>query len=192
MTKHIMVDLETMGTGSFAPIIALGATWFDPNVFDKKVFSSFEARISLKSNAEVGLVPDASTIDWWMGNARDDARRALNQQEPKELPDVLEGFTQWVHDIAQDEATIVGSTPDVTVWGNGATFDNVILTNAYGRCGMERPWSYRGDCCFRTLRAMAPGVKTVEYGVGHRALHDAISQALTMKKIVKKLKLVIP
>ena len=186
MTKHIMVDLETMGTGSFAPIISLGATLFDPNVYDKKVISSFEARISLKSNATFGLISEADTIDWWMENTRDDARRELNKQEKLDLVDVLHGFRQWVSDTEE-------GYDEVAVWGNGVTFDNGILSNAYGRCDMARPWSYKGDRCFRTMKNLVgPNFKPVQYGTPHRSLHDAISQAFTLKKIVKKLGLVIP
>ena len=30
MTTHVMIDLETMGTGSYAAIISIGAVKFDP------------------------------------------------------------------------------------------------------------------------------------------------------------------
>lgn len=29
--NHLMVDLETMGNGPYAPVISIGAVFFDPN-----------------------------------------------------------------------------------------------------------------------------------------------------------------
>ncbi len=30
--NHLMVDLETMGNGPYAPVISIGAVFFDPNI----------------------------------------------------------------------------------------------------------------------------------------------------------------
>ena len=32
--NHLMVDLETMGNGPYAPVISIGAVFFDPNIQD--------------------------------------------------------------------------------------------------------------------------------------------------------------
>lgn len=68
----------------------------------------------------------------------------------------------------------------VKVWGNGANFDNVILTESYRACLVARPWGTFDDACFRTLKNLgrdlgiaAPAFK----GVKHNALDDAKHQA---------------
>jgi hypothetical protein len=108
---------------------------------------------------------------FWMQQS-DDARFALLKGDP--INEVLDGFAEWL----ADWDVIDG------VWGNGATFDNVLLTETYLRARRDRPWSYRADRCFRTAKAMSPHVEPPEFeGIEHHALHDAIWQAQFQIKI---------
>ncbi len=65
----------------------------------------------------------------------------------------------------------------VKIWGNGADFDNVILTSAYKRNDLELPWRYTNNRCYRTLKSLYPEIKLERSGTHHNALDDAISQA---------------
>jgi hypothetical protein len=112
---------------------------------------------------------DAGTVMWWMRQS-DEARKAI--YEPKlpagKLRDVLLEFTDWYTHTAMGGA----------VWGNGATFDNVILRNAFTAVGLDTPWRYIDDRCFRTLRSLYPNAEIPKIkGVAHHALDDAIWQA---------------
>jgi len=173
MTTHIMVDLETMGTGNEAAIVSIGAVKFDP--MGAGVDDAFYVGVSLASSTAYGLKLDAGTVLWWMDKERDTARRALLASDFVDLPSALEGFGMWLGEKS------------LPVWGNGATFDNVILRNAYAKVGLDCPWSYRDDRCFRTLKNLAPGVESPEVGMLHQALDDATAQALHMQQIVKHL-----
>lgn len=163
----VMIDCETMGNGSKAAIIAIGAVKFDPKL--KRIHDRFYSRVDLQSCLDVGLEVTAGTIMWWLEQS--DVARAEFKGVLPPLKKALEGFSAWMN------RQMSPTEKAHTVWGNGATFDNVILTNAYNALKMERPWSYKGDRCYRTVRAMYPDVKFKDHGVKHRADHDAEAQA---------------
>jgi len=63
------------------------------------------------------------------------------------------------------------------MWGNGASFDNVILSETYLRLGMKAPWPFWKNKCYRTAKGMYPAVEINRSGTHHNALDDARSQA---------------
>ena len=63
------------------------------------------------------------------------------------------------------------------MWGNGATFDNVILANAYRGAGLPVPWKFWNDKCYRTIKGFFPQIKLQRIGTHHNAQDDAESQA---------------
>jgi exodeoxyribonuclease VIII len=172
-----MLDLETMGNGPNAAIVSLGAVRFCLRKLE--LLDEFYEVISLASSQSLGGTIDASTVMWWLQQASE-AQQALyasNLTPPRTLPEVLQKFTAWVG----------GNRNEVAVWGNGATFDNVILHSAYKACGHREPWTYKNDLCFRTLRRLFPTHYTPQ-GVKHNALDDARNQAQTVLKVVDMLR----
>jgi exodeoxyribonuclease VIII len=91
------------------------------------------------------------------------------------LPKALAEFSAWYNLNAFG----------LPVWGNGATFDNVILSNAYKAAGLERPWGRFGDRCYRTLKNLHPDVKMHRIGEHHHALADAVTQGLHLVDIFR-------
>jgi hypothetical protein len=179
-----MIDLETLGKGSHAAIWTIGAVKFDPNFAAQSAeylimqTQRFHVRISIDSSFRVGRA-DASTVEWWMQSSQDIARhRIFEEMGAIDIVEALDGFKQWFGD-------------DKPVWGNGATFDNVILSNAFHTCNIERPWSFRNDRCYRTLKSLAPELKSIDVGVAHGALDDALAQAWHLQQIVKHLDLTL-
>lgn len=182
MRNHVMLDIETFGKNSHAAIVSLGAVKFDPHdeAVDPSVENTFYYRVSLESSLRAGLLVDASTIDWWMHADRDSARRVLYSETAHSIAVVLDEFYKWMSDRS-----------DYRVWGNSAAFDNVIVSNAYEAIGRERPWNFRNDRCFRTLKALAGNIRKPEtFGIGHHALHDAISQAIYVQAVAKQTEMV--
>lgn len=161
---NVMLDLETMGNGPDAAIVAIGAVEFDPTEY--VLGRTFYCNVDLESAVAGGGIMDASTVQWWL-RQDEAARRGLFNDAWQIFP-ALNKFSDWMGCIDSEE---------VKVWGNGATFDNVILSQAYKRTGLHRPWSHRGDRCYRTLKALRPEIKFNRTGVHHNALDDAISQA---------------
>lgn len=173
MTQHVMVDLETMGTGNEAAIVSIGAVKFDP--MGGGIDDALYVGVSLASSVAFGLKIDPDTVLWWLDKERDTARKALLASDFVDLPTALEGLAMWIGDKS------------VPVWGNGATFDNVILRNAYQKVGLSCPWSYRDDRCYRTFKNLAPDIECPTFGLLHQALDDATAQAQHMQLIVKAL-----
>lgn len=158
--RDAMVDLETMGNGPTAAIIAVGAVQFDPVA--GVLGDEFYAVVDLASSVAAGLRIEPATVLWWLGQS-DEARAAV-AMPGRLLADVLRDFAEWLPAGAR-------------VWGNGAGFDNVVLASAYRALGMPVPWHYRDDRCYRTLCALNPDVGYARSGTAHNALHDARSQA---------------
>lgn len=157
-----MVDLETLGNGSNAVIVSIGAVEFD----NLGVGREFYALIDPQSCVDIGMQIDASTVLWWMKQP-DDARKALTAGGHVPIKEALFAFTNWMREV---EAAYV--------WGNGATFDNVILANAYRKADIPQPWKYYNDRCYRTLKNLYPTVEQpADIGTAHNALDDAKWQA---------------
>jgi hypothetical protein len=120
--------------------------------------------------AEWGRTISGDTVSWWMKQS-ELARSVINDKDAIKLPEALEKFSQWCGDS------------NTEMWGNGADFDCVILSNAYYGCGLKKPWSYSNNRCYRTLKNLGikldsgEGISRTEMGEHHNALADAKYQA---------------
>lgn len=182
--NNIMLDLETMGKGSNAAIVSIGAVFFNP--LTGELGEEFYERIWLESAAKHGEL-DASTVAWWLGQS-DEARAEINHNDSVGLNEAIRGFSEFVINNTK------GSFIDTRVWGNGCTFDNVIIANAYKQLHLQKPWSYAGDMDVRTIVEL--GRKLLNFdpkkdmpfeGEKHNALADAIHQAKYVSAIYQKL-----
>jgi len=162
--RHIMLDLETMGTGPTAAIVAIGAVSFEPGVLG----GTYYCTVDLRSSVKHGGVIDPDTVLWWLAQS-EEARGYITEGTLVSLPEALDTFSRWLKVMVPDG--------DAFVWGSGAAFDNVVLAAAYRSCGVELPWSYKRDRCYRTLRYLHPDIKANPYGTEHNALDDAVYQA---------------
>ncbi|HFO9502535.1 TPA: RecE family exodeoxyribonuclease, partial [Escherichia coli] len=72
---HLMIDLETMGKNPDAPIISIGAIFFDPQTGD--MGPEFSKTIDLET---AGGVIDRDTIKWWLKQSRE-AQSAIMTDE---------------------------------------------------------------------------------------------------------------
>lgn len=181
---HVMLDLETMGNSSTAAIVAIGAVVFNEEGFPTPA-REFYATVDLESSVREGMSVDASTVYWWLQQS-EEARKALLAPDKYSLPSALGAFARFIRECPE-----YTKDREVCVWGNGATFDNVILSNAYKLCEMQRPWSYQGDRCYRTVRNLAPRITVESVGVAHNALDDAKYQANVLIAIARELNIVL-
>jgi exodeoxyribonuclease VIII len=165
-----MLDLETMGNGSNSAIIAIGAVRFDKDVTDK-----FYINVSLESSVNRGLEMDADTVMWWMKQSNE-ARSAFIGKKGEYLKVALQKFTDFVEKVPFD----------ALMWGNGAGFDNVILSNAYKKCRIGQPWAFWNDRCYRTVKNLNQNIKMDRVGTLHNALDDAESQAVHLMNILNR------
>lgn len=77
IVTDVMLDLETMGQGPDAAIVAIGAVSFDLEA--GKLGSEFYTVVDLTSSVEAGGKMDPSTVLWWLQQseqARSELKRA--------------------------------------------------------------------------------------------------------------------
>lgn len=178
--RHVMVDIETLGTEPFAPLLSIGACRFnmEPEMlpFSDPENDLFYQAITLESCLDVGLKPSAGTTLWWMGQSKE-AQQVFNDPQAVGLPVALDAFTDWLN-----------SQPD-EIWGNSARFDLGLLSAAYRACGKLVPWSHLRERCYRTMKSLpkVSDIKLVREGTYHNALDDAISQARHLRAVMAAL-----
>ena len=175
---HLMIDLETMGKNPDAPIISIGAIFFDPQTGD--MGPEFSKTIDLET---AGGVIDRDTIKWWLKQSREAQSAIMTDEIP--LDDALLQLREF---IAENSGEFF-----VQVWGNGANFDNTILRRSYERQGIPCPWRYCNDRDVRTIVELG---KAIDFdartaipfeGERHNALDDARYQAKYVSAIWQKL-----
>lgn len=174
---EIMLDLETMGKGPRAAITQIGAVAFD--TYTDSILERFQVHVDMESSVRCGGELDPSTVTWWLGQS-DEARRAFSPNVLKtDIREALAAFSRFLraHECEAGEG--------LPVWGNGASFDNVILRSAYERIEMQAPWHFWQDRCYRTIKALRKDVTFEHVGVRHRAVDDAEAQALHLLEILK-------
>ena len=182
--QNVMLDLETMGVGPRAAIISIGAIEFDPAT--QKLGRTFYQNVDLASSVACGGEMDADTVMWWVQQSAG-ARLALKSTLAVDLKTALEKFAQW---LSHCEVSYPFVEKNPLLWGNGSDFDNVVLASAYDACGLERPWSFRNNRCYRTLKNLFPDKKLFPPvgGTAHNALDDARWQAQHLLNIFASLK----
>lgn len=181
---HLMVDLETMGSGPDAPIVSIGAVYFDPSTGNTG--AEFYQVVSLESSMSFGMKPDASTIQWWLKQSSE-ARSAILVDEALGLRETLELLADF---IAENAAN---GSHTVQLWGNGCSFDNVILRRAYALT--ETPFSvpFWNDRDVRTMVELGksvginPRFDIPFEGDMHNALSDARHQVKYVSAIWQRL-----
>jgi exodeoxyribonuclease VIII len=184
--QHVMLDLETMGTGPSAAVVAIGAIAFDLTDTGGTMGPTFYQTIGLANAMASGGQVDAGTVLWWLRQS-DEARAVFQQGQDGDATEhawVLVRFAEYMSNLGTDPQR-------VRVWGNGASFDNVILACAYRRAGLALPWNNFNDRCYRTIKAMQPDVKLQRTGTHHHALDDAIAQARHLIQLLRGVDAVI-
>ena len=183
--KNIMLDLETMGNNSNSVIVSIGAVPFDIETgeFDRKL--SFYEKIDIDSCLKAGLKVDGSTIYWWLNQSKKAQEELLLYKRP--LSDVLTEFTNWINGIY----ALNNNKNDINIWGNGATFDIVILANAYRALDRNFPWNYHHERDVRTLVSFAPEIKDkvikLTKILEHHPIDDCVLQIKYVSEIWNKL-----
>lgn len=175
---HLMIDLETMGKNPDAPIISIGAIFFDPQTGD--MGPEFSKTIDLDT---AGGVIDRDVIKWWLKQSREAQSAIMTDEIP--LDDALLQLREFIDENSGEFF--------VQVWGNGANFDNTILRRSYERQGIPCPWRYYNDRDVRTIVELG---KAIDFdartaipfeGERHNALDDARYQAKYVSVIWQKL-----
>lgn len=155
---HVMLDLETADSRPTAAIVSIGAVIFHGDGTGRE----FYAAVDLQSSLDAGCTKSEATLAWWAQQS-EAARAVFTDPARVSLAVALQALASFID-------------PQARVWGNGASFDNAIMANAYAAMGMPLPWKFWNDRCYRTVSAIAP-TRRQQGGTHHNALDDAKSQA---------------
>ncbi len=184
MFTHLMMDLETMGKKPGAPIVSVGAVFFDPA--SGLTGAEYYQVINLESSMSFGARPDASTILWWLKQSPE-ARSAIVVDDTVGLVEALEQLLDF---IAENAAN---GSKNVQLWGNGSSFDCSLLEAAFELADTPFPiphWNYRD---VRTVVELGKAVGlNARYdipfeGDQHNALADARHQVKYVSAIWQRL-----
>jgi len=166
---HAMVDLETLSLASNASIISIGAVLWDIETGEIK--RRFYANVDPTQKFSEGLDINPGTVMWWLQQS-DQARGAFLEHTPVNLKAALIELGLFI--------------PQKTkVWSH-ATFDSVVLSNAYKQLGLATSWSFRDVMDIRTLTSLFKALGKADHNelpqrpeklVLHNALADAEWQA---------------
>ncbi|MCT7633891.1 3'-5' exonuclease [Aliarcobacter butzleri] len=166
--NHIMIDIETLGTNSNALVVSISAVIFDMS--SNAIGDTFEVGLNEQQQLEKGAIIDQSTVDWW-DKQSDEAKTMLNRLQKIDVEFALNEFNNWIKNN-------FSAPSKIKLWGNGATFDNVIVRNLFERHGIDFIIPYYADKDVRTLAYVAK-VNTFSYkfeGVKHYGIDDCMHQ----------------
>lgn len=162
--KHCMIDIETLGNGSDAAIIQIGAVTSDGE--------QWESTIKFSSAMKHGVV-DPHTLKWWMNQSSEAVSSVSSGTDT--LEDALEGLHNFIK-----------STGSKYFWAH-ATFDFPILNNAFNSTGVKNPIHFRMTRDLRTIEHFFG--KKIDWeereGTHHTALDDARFQIKHLEKMLE-------
>ncbi|TNI81191.1 hypothetical protein CF116_09400 [Aeromonas veronii] len=180
-----VVDLETLGKGPRAVIGEIGVVIVD--VEQLVAVDEFYCRVSLHQPRQ----RDEIIMSWWDQQRIDSPQAWLEMFKNTDrlcLADALDALKDFL-------ARHFPRALAVELMGNGPEFDNVILEDAYSQCGIELPWSFRGNQSLRTVVLMGrllldidPKFQIEFEGIRHHALHDARHEATYLISILRPFK----
>lgn len=166
--NHLMIDLETLGTSSNAVVVSISAVVFDMSTGE--IGEEFEIGLDKDQQLLKGGVIDEDTVNWWAEQS-DEAKAELERLVKIDVDEALNSFATWLKNQFK-------APSKVKMWGNGATFDNVIVRNLFERHGIKIPIPYYCDKDVRTLTYLTKTQpKKYEFtGVKHRGIDDCKHQ----------------
>ena len=185
---NVVLDLETLGTSEDAAIIQIGCAvmYQDHYYIPENCPEEFEVTIKYEdcTNGEFALSED--TMLWWEKQDPTTKQYVFSGQES--YLDAFDLFTWWVQNLKSNGA-------EIAVWGNGADFDNRLLSYSLNSLGFRDVWKYTNNRCLRTLKNLFPPVEPpfqLPRLIGekaHTALGDARYEARILGIIKNKYKL---
>lgn len=200
---NVMIDIETMGHGAGAPILAVGLVPFQvhpercelaPAAEHVEIRCSLRAQVSFydeEGTEHMNAVVDPDTVEWWL--SQDKAAQAALLREPRH-----DHPARFLHAVAEAIRTINPRTDDLYVWAKPPQYDLVSLRGAMMRLGVGVPWSARNEQDGRTiLRAARAAMQSGQDGwqevlevaptLEHSAVADAVEQAEQVVRFYRRL-----
>lgn len=171
------IDLESLSTEPDAALLSIGIVAFDRHT--GAVIDRFYAAIRWADAMCSGHVSD-DTVAWW-GCQSDTARAQFFSPDALPTVDALAAANLWLMRYGPAKSRLM--------WGNGSTFDCVVLEQAFKRFHFTTPWMFWSTRDMRTVVDLA-GYRKGDIpfeGTEHNALDDATHQAIVISHCIKRL-----
>ena len=173
MTKHLMIDMETIAVSPKATVLSLGAVHFNP--WGNGYGDSIYFKINLDDQDKLGREVDPNTLEWWSKQDPAIMEEAFSEHGRIPLVDAMNQFHKFAWGCDN-------------FWSHGATFDLVIIEDIYKQLGKPLPWNFWQLRDTRTLFDLGFD-PDMPKNSKHDALQDAIRQAIGVQNIYTKLKI---
>lgn len=185
MARQAVVDIETLSTTNQAVVTRIGMVAFNRRELLEEEFIEYSMTLDVQEQINNGRVIDAGTLQFWFEQDKEVREKNVicsPQQEP--VLAVIDNLVEWIMMYSITH-----------LWGNGSSFDNIILKSLFHSFGMRWPFAYDADRDLRTLFALADvvprhvsedKVRTKDLK-SHDALDDAKKEARMLSYALRKL-----
>lgn len=174
----LVLDIETTDTRPTARVLAIGIALVDTRT--RATVAIDNIRIDLHEQAFRSQSDE--TMAFWSSQPVATLFEAFFAKPRLHPVDALNALSK----VAEEYAACGG----LTVWGNGSSFDLVILEDLYRHFGCRVPWTHRQHRDLRTLYELA-GVKVSDVDraglTSHVAVYDALAEARAMVRALDTL-----
>lgn len=170
MTKHMVVDIETLGIQLGSPLLSIGAVCGTRTFY--VVISPTQGQV------------DMNTFNWWHSDqvsqeAKDHVFRLNPLIRRQPLSYALKSFKHFLFECGAS-----------FMWGCSPDFDFGHLAHWYKEVGLEVPWEFWQLRDIRTIRGfLSPEEKAAVEDktlIKHIAIDDAIQEQLYLKAFLQK------
>lgn len=164
--RHLMIDIETLGTKPGSVITQIAAVQFDLKT--GKLGETFNEKISIQSCLNIGLQVDEGSLEFWSEQPQGNFNNLF--KNTRNISEVLYLFRVFVNSLKPS---------DLEVWGNSNRFDLGILENAYNKINQDKPWNFRNERDVRTLVSFNPSIKEKHIkSANNYNKHDALDDCM--------------
>jgi len=175
--KHIMIDLETLGVGHNVPILEIGLTMFHlpanglPPLHLNMASKQIDVDI-MDVMFRTGFCPQPDTLAWWRQQSYDPSQTVDRVSLSDALSETVRVFREFEPEF---------------VWANSPSFDLVILSQHFDAVRIPKPWNFRQELDWRTLKWLAKqhGFVLPDGGPNHRAVDDSDRQTEILKEMLR-------
>lgn len=186
--RHLMLDVECMGTRTNAPLAAIGAVIFEPDT--GKILDKFYVKIDITTSVKAGAVLDPETIKWWLKQQPEAQLQLVGNVGDTDVYDVSTAITMLAEFVQRNQSS---PRQGIKHWANGANFDPGIVEETCHNLGRRSPLVFWKSLCVRTLVEMGrqfgidPKAEMASLGSPHKALDDCERQVAYVSQLWQRI-----
>ncbi len=158
--NRLMLDFETLDVADCPVILSIGAVVFNEN----GIVDCISEKIDQQSCLDLGCTISDNTIAWW-------------DKQSKQARDAAFGGKTNIGYAMGMLVDFYKKYKCNEIWSKGSVNDVLWANNILQKLGLQKPWKFSREMCFRTYLKYSPKVDFSPSGEAHNALDDAINQA---------------